>query len=781
MNQSSTQHQHRPVVVAVGAVTSQGVGAEATWNGVREGTVAIRPVQRLSTEGLRTGIAGEVAPLPAPADRAGYPEAFQDPALDFALLAAEEAMAQAASLGVAPERWGLVLGTCNAGLLSAEQWFLAERAGEDTHAQALAYSTPQGLAEAIAGAQGIRGPVLSLNTACAAGANAVGYAAELIADGRADAVLTGGTDALSDVLFAGFNALESLSPEPARPYSADRTGLSLGEGAAMMVLIREDLAEQLGLEVLAQFAGLGLSADGYHPTAPQPEGKGAARAIQEALRQSGVAPAELGYLNSHGTGTAKNDPAETAAMRRALGDDLDRVRVSSTKSMIGHLLGAAGASEAVVTVKALAEQTAPPTAGLEHPDPECDLRHVPIRPEAMQTRAAMCNNFAFGGANASLVFTRDREDTRLPVTERRVVITGLGAVSPAGSTVAELEAAMAAGSTETTEVGGRPVGLFSETGKARLAPRVRRRMDRLAIGAVVAAADALEQAGHTADERTGIFLGTEIGPMDVMERFALPLFEEGPAAANPALFPNTVYNAAAGQVAMHLGSVGPTTTLTAGRTAGVLTLTMGAQEIRRGRAEAILGTAAEALTPSVIRGLADLGLYDDGAWHAAEGAASVLIEDRETALARGVQPLAELLGSGMASDGLGVGGLDEQGAGLERAIADALERAGVPAQDVECVWADLSGLPGSDAAARAGLSRALPGAQVRATRPVLGDSFAVGGLLDTVLAAGALSRGEVRGPVVVTASSANGFHLALVLGGPQAASAAAAGAVDSVA
>lgn len=770
MNQQNATPQPRPVVVAVGAVTSQGRGAETTWEGVRGGNVAIRPVQRLSTVGLRTDIAGEVAPLSRPRDRAGYPEGYDDPALDFALVAAEEAMASAADLGIAPERWGLVLGTCNAGLLSAEQWYLDERAGREGKGEALAYSTPQGLAEAVAGAHSIRGPVLSLNTACAAGANAVGYAAELISDGRADAVLTGGTDALSDVLFAGFNSLESLSPEPAKPYSADRRGLSLGEGAAMMVLVREDLAERLGLEVLAQFAGLGLSADGYHPTAPEPEGLGAARAIQEALRQAGVAPSEVGYLNSHGTGTAKNDPAETAAMRRALGEDLDQIWVSSTKSMIGHLLGAAGASEAMVTVKALQTQTAPPTAGLLAPDPVCDLRHVPIEAQPMETNAAICNNFAFGGANASLVLTRDHEDTRLPVTDRRVVITGLGAVTSAGETVAELESAVASGSASFTEVEGQQVGLFAATGKEQLAPRVRRRMDRLAIGSVVAAQAALEQAGHVADERTGIILGTEIGPMDVMERFAQPLFDEDPSAANPALFPNTVYNAAAGQVAMNLGCVGPTTTLTAGRTAGALTLTMGAQEIRRGRAEAILGTSAEALTPTVVCGLRDLGLFNGGDWHAAEGAASVLIEDRDAALARAATPLAELLGSGMASDGLGVGSISASGEGLERAVRDGLERARVSPEDVLNVWVDLKGAPGADAAAESALARVLPTARLRASRPVLGDAFAVGGLLDVVLAAGAISRGQVQGPVVVTTSSSNGFHLALVLGAAEAAS-----------
>src|SRR5256885_849833 len=189
------------------------------------------------------------------------------------------------------------VGTCNAGLLSAEKWYREKNAGKDPDPRLLLLSTPQALAESIAGAFGAKGPVLSVNTACAASANAIGYASELIRDGQADAVLTGGADAFSDILYSGFNALESLSPKPAAPYSADREGLSLGEGAGMLVLMSEDVARDKGAPVLAEIAGYGLSADGYHPTAPHPEGLGAARAIQTALTAAGVTADEVKYVN----------------------------------------------------------------------------------------------------------------------------------------------------------------------------------------------------------------------------------------------------------------------------------------------------------------------------------------------------------------------------------------------------------------------------------------------------------------------------------------------------
>src|SRR5207249_1061882 len=174
---------------------------------------------------------------------------------------------------------------------------------------------------------------------------------ELIRYGQVDAVLTGGAEALSGVLYSGFNSLESLSPNPAAPYSRDREGLSLGEGSGMMVLMREDLARELGAPVIAELLGYSLSADGYHPTAPHPEGAGAGRAISSALKAAGASPDEVAYVNSHGTGTPKNDPAETAATKVGLGEQAARdTAVSSTKSMIGHLLGAAGAVENIVTV-----------------------------------------------------------------------------------------------------------------------------------------------------------------------------------------------------------------------------------------------------------------------------------------------------------------------------------------------------------------------------------------------------------------------------------------------
>ena len=423
MNEAAGGGRVRVMVIGMGAITAMGATADELWAGVREAHVAIRRVRQMAMVGYGTRVGAEVDPMLEPGHEYRRPAGHREPAIDYALIAAEEAMAKSGIPAgrVPPERWTVVVGTCNAGLESAEMWQLRDIGWDTNEPELLLLVPPQALAEAVAGAFGVKGPVISVNTACAAGANAIGYAAELVATGQADAALAGGSDALSQVLFAGFTALESLSPTSAAPYSRDRQGLSLGEGSGMLVLLREDVCRELGLEPLAEVRGYGLSADGYHPTAPNPEGEGAARAIAAALLAGGVKPAMVDYINGHGTGTPKNDSAETNAIQAALGTASETVLVSSTKSMIGHLLGAAGAVEAIVTVGSIQHQIAPPTANFGADDPDCELDYVPNVARPTRIDVALSNNFAFGGQNACLVLS-----VPAPSRQRRRPPPGIG-------------------------------------------------------------------------------------------------------------------------------------------------------------------------------------------------------------------------------------------------------------------------------------------------------------------------------------------------------------------
>ncbi|MFE3059465.1 beta-ketoacyl synthase N-terminal-like domain-containing protein [Nocardia sp. NPDC059239] len=768
MNTPVTNAPCRVAVIGVGAITSQGPTAEDLWLGASWGRVAIRPVEHMSMDGFRTRMAGEVTDAPAPKHEVGYPEGFADCALDFALIAAEEAMESVGAINqvVPAERFGVVLGTCNAGLLSARHWYRGRDLGEPVDPRVLLFTPPQALAEAVAGAFGARGPVLSVNTACAAGANAVGYAADLIRAGRADAVLAGGTDALSDVLVAGFNSLESLSPVPAAPYSKDRQGLSLGEGSGMLVLVRADLAASVGRPILAEVAGLGLSADGYHATAPRPDGTGAARAIRASLRAAGRRPEDVVYVNSHGTGTAKNDPAETMAMKVGLGAASRTIAVSSTKSMIGHLLGAAGAVEAIVTVKAIEEQVAPPTANYTPGDPECDLDYTPNIPRSLDIPVAMSNNFAFGGANASLVLTRGPSVPATPVADR-VVITGIGALTCAGTGTAALREAFAQGKLCTAAESGARIGRVPLDAAEYLTAKARRRMDRLGIFSVVASRLALEDGGLVIDDdnrtRVGTVLGTGIGPMDSMEAFARPLFDNGPLAASPALFPNTVYNAATGQVTMHVGAVGPTTTVTTGHAAGAAALAYACDILTRDEADSMLAIAADTLTDTVIDAYRAVGPMATAGFGIAEAGIAVLLERASTAAARGATPCAELLGYGIASDAQGVGRWDRTGRGVERAARQALEQAGVEPGDVRAVWTNSIGVPAADEPEMSALSRVFAGNSTTRwfdPKRLFGEPIGAGGPLALALALGP----GLDGPALLVSSSLGGTHFALVVG-----------------
>jgi 3-oxoacyl-[acyl-carrier-protein] synthase II len=761
------------VVAGIGAVTPMGPTAADLWQGVREGRVEIRPMS-----GPGPTIGATVGGSTRTAHPYRRPGGHRERAIEFALSAADEAYAASGVGRVAlpPERWGLVLGTCNAGLATAKSWYVERLRGGRPDPRMLLHVLPQSIAEALAGVYDIRGPVLSVNTACAAGANAIGYAAQLIRAGRTDAVLTGGTDVLSEVSFAGFMALEALASEPAAPYSRNRTGLSLGEGSGMLVLIREDLALDHRLPVLARILGYGLSADGYHPTSPPPDGEGAARAIRAALAAAAVDPRSVGYINGHGTGTPKNDSAETAAVRAALGAAADRVLMSSTKSQIGHLLGAAGAVEAIVTIQALENQIAPPTANFRQPDPECDIDCVPNAARPMRTDIAITNNFAFGGANAAVVIGREAAARPAGPNPDRVVVTGLAMLTSAGCDPGSVARAFASDTRTTSLEDGRRLGRVDVDPSPYLSVRDRRRMDRLGVFAVVAAKQALDDAGLEIKPenraRVGVIFGTGVGPMESMEAFVRPLIDEGLSAASPAIFPNTVYNAAAGLVAIHTGAVGPASTVTTGHAAGAAAIAYSHDLLAEGAADAIVCVAADALTATVIEAYAALGILGavNPDFGLAEAGIALILERHSTAARRGARILGEIVGYGVASDGLGAGRFEPDGWGLGRAMTQALESAGRRVEDVREIWTGRSGHRSADAAETTAIARLFADApKLNDAKILSGEPMGAGGALAAGLA---LLTGPGRSPSaaapidLVNSSSLGGTHIAIAIGGP---------------
>ncbi|MEU5217473.1 beta-ketoacyl-[acyl-carrier-protein] synthase family protein [Streptomyces sp. NPDC020807] len=770
------------VIAAVGAITPHGGSAEALWEGVRAGRVAISPVRRLPMAGYQTGVGGEVTVPCTPAyDYAPGLDA-RDRAIDFALAAAEEAMAGTGlrvGTDIPATRWGVSYGTCHGGWRSAELALREVREGGEPDWRRYTFVPPQAGAEALSAAFGLKGPVLSADTACAASAHALAHALEVIRSGAADAMLVGGADAFTESAFAGFSSLWSLSPEPAAPYSKDRQGLTLGEGGGMLVLLSREAAERTGAPVLAEVLGYGLSADGHHPTAPHPEGEGAARAIRAALASSGLAADDIRYVNGHGTGTEKNDSAESNAVRAALGAAAEKVALSSTKSMTGHLLGAAGAVEGIVTVLALRDQVAPPTASFTEADPACGLDPVAGAGRPMVLDAALSNNFGFAGANATVAFARPggRGAPAPAAGPDDVVVTGFGVITAAGEGAEALWEAYGRGARVGAVEDGLRVARVEFDRAAAGTPRERRRMDKVSQLAVASCRAALASAGLDGSDgsgggevlaSTGVVLGTAIGPMESGEQFTLPVLTEGAGEANPAVFTNTVYNGAAGHVAMALGTKGPTSTLTSGHAAGAAALGVAYDMLRAGRAERLLVPAVEAFSPATLAAYRSIPLFGSAAgrrYTLAEAGIALVLERRESAERRGAPVHAVLLGHATASDAAGIGRWDASGDGVERAMRQALARAGVAPDQVAAVFASAAGLAPVDRPEQAAVERVFGAGRVRVEAPkrVLGEPVGAGSHLSAVLAVGAWRGHADRRPVLVNSSSLGGTHTSLVL------------------
>lgn len=399
----------RVVVTGAGIVTALGVGWEINAEGFRRGRTAFRPVQGFDVSRQRTKRAAEVdvaGSLPSTGLSARQ-EGRMDRAGRMLVQAAHEAWTQA-GWSVGQTDLPLVLATTSGGMALGEEFYRrasthpACRTGQA--ARVIHYQSQRQVLD-LMDAFGFSGPSTVIANACASGSNAVGAAFEKIRSGRVQRVLTGGYDALSQLVFAGFDSLQALSPTTCRPFDARRDGLALGEGAAVLALESLTSADQRGAPVLGEIVGYGAATDRHHLTQPHPAGDAALATMMAACGMAGINPAQVGYVNAHGTGTPLNDSAEAAAIGRWAGAEAGRIPVSSTKGCIGHLLGAAGAVEAVVCLMALRGQWLPPGRPVEVADPACGFPLV-SGPSDAAFEYALSNSFGFGGANATLVFRR---------------------------------------------------------------------------------------------------------------------------------------------------------------------------------------------------------------------------------------------------------------------------------------------------------------------------------------------------------------------------------------
>lgn len=391
----------RVAITGVGLVTCLGADAEATWRALAAGESGIGRISLFDVSGCRCQTGGEIVSLDLPPTALTQKQQRRlDRAARMLVIAAHESLQQAK---LRPGELPTVLGTTAGGMRSGELYHRGVLAGarKARFATQLTQYLPQRQLLDLQLAFDYRGPLFCLANACASSANAIGYAFQLIRSGQADRVLTGGYDALAELIFVGFDSLQASTPERCRPFDKNRSGLAIGEGAGVLLLESFPAARARGAQILAEVAGYGQSVDTHHMTQPHPDGDGAARAMSEALADAGVAPDAVEYINAHGTATAQNDPMEAKAIRCVFGDAAPPV--SSTKGAHGHTLGGAGGIEAAICILALQRQMLPPNVGFETADPNCDLPIVRQAKHAL-LRSALSNNFGFGGLNASLVF-----------------------------------------------------------------------------------------------------------------------------------------------------------------------------------------------------------------------------------------------------------------------------------------------------------------------------------------------------------------------------------------
>lgn len=594
--------RQRVAVTGLGIASALGGSAQETFERLLAGEQSIGAVQRFETTGLRSRIAAEVhaTRLPSGLD----PESLSRTDA-MAIAAAREALASS-GLRVKSGALGAVLGGTAGAMLETEEDLLRHGADAKSAARAARFlSNPlSSTIVALERVLGTLGAATTVCSACSSGNAALTIGAHWVASSRFGAVLAGGADGLCRMTFAGFNALGALDPAPCRPFDVSRRGLTLGEGAAFLLLESEESATARGAKILAWLSGWALGAEAHHSTHPEPTGERAGLLMRVAMQEAGLSPEDIDYVNAHGTGTLHNDAMEALAFHVAFGAEASRVKVSSSKAQVGHTLGAAGALEAAITVMALGSGETPPTIGLTEAA-DTGLRHVRTV-EPGHLRAALSNSFGFGGLDAVLAFRSSGEPARSTgELHTELVVTALG----------------------------RP----DFEGLGSLDAERSRRFDRLTVGATTAAAAALS-AAELAPAGVGLVMANAYGNVERSLRFLDRLLFQGPKHAPPAEFPHLLHSAPAGNASIYLGLTGPVFTVSDGALGAESALTSAISLLEFGVATAVLAGGIEPEDP-IVRELSPTcaGLPRG------EGGGFLLVERADVARERGRRPLARLL------------------------------------------------------------------------------------------------------------------------------------------
>ncbi|MBP1542923.1 MAG: beta-ketoacyl-[acyl-carrier-protein] synthase family protein [Oscillospiraceae bacterium] len=665
------ENNRRCVVTGLGLVCALGDNTEKCWSAAINGITGIREVTSVDTTDCYANKGAEVSASSAELSDEDY-----DRSSLLCIKAAGEALADA---GYDAERFdntrvGVIVGNCVGGAASIDKYYTDEIKNDGGKTSDILKMPAAAIANNVAKHFGLDGVTANIVNACAAGTMSLSYACDLIRSGKADAFVAGGSDSFSSLAFSGFHALHALAADACSPFNQSN-GITLGEGAGILIIESYEHAVARGAKIYCEVLGSGVSSDAHHITAPRPDGEGQMSAIKRAVKNSGLEFTDVDYINAHGTGTAKNDEAEFLSLH-TLFDGNDHVSVSSTKSMTGHCLGAAGSIEAVLTVKAVCEDIIPPTIGYtdEHLEQLKEkagaIDFVPNTKREKPVDYAVSNSFAFGGNNASIVFSKNEHDIPDNTNKQRVFITGIGELI---------------GKNDSEGKGLRCDITGDDYKEHGIKMAFYRKLDRFSQLQLISGMRALADAGVTVDDTNandiGIIIGTADGPMTEIVGFQKNTIQQGTANGSAFSFPNTVYNAAGGYFSIFAGIKGYNVTVANSIQAGVQSICYAVDVLHSGEEAVMVASGTDENTDVTHELYSKLGY----GLTLGEGSVSLILETEDNANRRNAEKYAEIVGCAMTHKAVEFGTLTGSEDAMKRAVTDACAEAGITPDDISAV------------------------------------------------------------------------------------------------
>ena len=711
-----TPNDKRCVVTGLGVICAVGNNVEETWNNALKSVSGIHKTTSVDTVNCYADLAAEVKcdtldEIEAPEEK--------DRVSKLCIKAANEALTDAGLSNFNDDqRVSVIIGSCVGGVISIEHYHQGAKEAADIPKMPIA-----SIASQVAETCGAGGIVTNVANACAAGTISIALACDLIRAGKADVVLAGGADSFAAVPYSGFLSLHALDENGCSPFN-HCNGITLGEGAGVVIVESYEHAQKRNAKTYCEVLGSGVTSDANHITAPREDALCLMEAMNRAVKNSGIAKSDIGYVNAHGTGTGKNDYAEMTAFKTFFGEENPTVSVSSTKVMTGHCLGAAGAIEAVFSIKALTTDTVLPTLHYSAEDSAAlkekagTIDFVQNEPRKKPLQSVMSNNVAFGGTNASIVFSKQPGDVSAQSAKaKKIAVTGLGIVSPMGnSKAAYIEAVKAGKKPESASV--KSFISLDDYKELGIKMAFYRKLDNLGQLQTVSGMRALQDAAFTVTDDNakdiGIIVGTSEGGLGSTYDFEELIAREGNANGSAFKFPHTVYNAAGGYLSICSGIKGYGVTITTGPLSGLDSIGYSMNVIHDGQEQAMMATGTDENIPVITEFAQKLGVAAsdvvapfanaDGCV-VGDGSVSILLEEEEYAKARGAKVYCYALGFGHGRKNVKFGKLAGSDEALDKAINDALADAGLKASDIDAVCGFANGFKKIDDIEKGALQR----------------------------------------------------------------------------